>query len=142
MRQDDLLFNHVRRPPRQPQPGERLFEFLLGHDRILCELRDHGPYGIEAQFFRNEEFSGRRGSWLSSGPRPNARRLRPAAPRRRRCAREVPVTPGRAVAGEPNFAHRHNRFPECAHPNVGLAGLRRPLFRLNTGLRHDRARDR
>jgi hypothetical protein len=57
MRQDDLLFNHKRRPPRQPQPGERLFEFLLGPDRILCELRDHGAYGVEAQFFRNEEFS-------------------------------------------------------------------------------------
>jgi hypothetical protein len=56
MRQEDLLFNHKRRPPRQPQPGERLFEFLLGHDRIRCELRDHGPYGVEAQFYRNEEF--------------------------------------------------------------------------------------
>jgi hypothetical protein len=56
MRQEDLLFNHARRPPRQPQPGERLFEFPLGQDRIHCELRDHGPYGIEAQFFRNEEF--------------------------------------------------------------------------------------
>jgi len=57
MRQEDLLHNHVRRPQRQPQPGERLFEFLVGHGRILCELRDHGPYGIEVQFFRNEEFS-------------------------------------------------------------------------------------
>ena len=56
MRQDDLLHNHVRRPPRQPQPGERLFEFLVGADRYRCELRDHGDYGIEAQFFRNEEF--------------------------------------------------------------------------------------
>jgi hypothetical protein len=56
MASDDMLFSHVRRPPRQPRPGERLFEFLLGTDRILCELRDHGPYGIEAQFFRNEEF--------------------------------------------------------------------------------------
>jgi hypothetical protein len=57
MRQEDLLHNHKRRPPRQPQPGEKLFEFLLGHDRILCELRDHGAYGVEAQFFRNEEFA-------------------------------------------------------------------------------------
>jgi hypothetical protein len=49
-------------PPRQPKPGELLFEFLVGHDRILCELRDHDePYGVEAQFFRNETFEiGRR----------------------------------------------------------------------------------
>jgi hypothetical protein len=44
------------RPPRQARPGERLFEFLRGHDRFLCELRDHGEYGVEAQFYRNEEF--------------------------------------------------------------------------------------
>jgi len=42
--------------PRQPTPGERLFEFLRGHDRFLCELRDHGAYRIEAQFWQNEEF--------------------------------------------------------------------------------------
>ena len=44
-------------PPRQAQPGERLFEFLRGHDRFLCELGDHGdPYGVEGQFYQNEEF--------------------------------------------------------------------------------------
>lgn len=42
--------------PRQPQPGELIFEFLRGHDRYSCELRDHGPYGVEAQFWKNEEF--------------------------------------------------------------------------------------
>ena len=50
-------------PPRQPQPGELLFEFYResDHTRWLCELRDHGDaYGIEAQFFRNEEFSSSR----------------------------------------------------------------------------------
>jgi hypothetical protein len=26
------------------------------YDRFLCELRDHGVYGIEAQFWKNEEF--------------------------------------------------------------------------------------
>ena len=35
--------------------GELLFEFLRGHDRIRCELRDHGAYGVEAQFLINEE---------------------------------------------------------------------------------------
>ena len=30
----------------------------IGHDRFLYELRDHRgePYGIEAQFYQNEEF--------------------------------------------------------------------------------------
>jgi hypothetical protein len=46
------------RPPassRQPKPDEFLFEFLYGHDRILCELGDDGEVGgVEAQFFRNE----------------------------------------------------------------------------------------
>lgn len=40
--------------PRQPEPGELLFEFVLGHDRWRCELRDHGEqYGVEAQFLLN-----------------------------------------------------------------------------------------
>jgi hypothetical protein len=43
------------KPPRQSQPGERLFEFLRGHDRFLCELRNNGPNGVEAQFFQNEK---------------------------------------------------------------------------------------
>ena len=40
-------------PPRQPKPGELLFEFYRerDHTRRLCELRDHGDvYGIEAAF--------------------------------------------------------------------------------------------
>jgi hypothetical protein len=53
MRQEDLLFNHTRRPPRRPKPGERLFEFQRGPDGIVCERRDHGPYGVEAQFLEN-----------------------------------------------------------------------------------------
>jgi len=38
----------------QSQTGERLFEFLRGRDRFLCDLRDHGPDGVEARFFQNE----------------------------------------------------------------------------------------
>ena len=54
---DEPLYSPKAKPPsRQPQPGERLFEFLRGHDRFLCELRDHGEFGVEAQFFINEEF--------------------------------------------------------------------------------------
>jgi len=47
------------RPPRQPRSGELLFQFYreLDHSRWRCELRDHGePYGVEAQFLKNEEF--------------------------------------------------------------------------------------
>ncbi len=43
-----------------PRVGALLFEFLRGHDRFRCELRDHGSYGVEAQFLINEElFIGR-----------------------------------------------------------------------------------
>jgi hypothetical protein len=55
----DDAFYHPNRPPappRQPQPEVRLFEFLHGHDRYLVELRDHGAYDVEAQFWQNEEF--------------------------------------------------------------------------------------
>jgi len=50
-------------PPRQPQSGELLFEFYRerDHARWRCELRQHPePYGVEAQFFRNEEFNSSR----------------------------------------------------------------------------------
>lgn len=43
--------------PRQAKAGERLFAFLRGHDRILCELYDLGVYGIDVRFSINEEFS-------------------------------------------------------------------------------------
>jgi hypothetical protein len=42
---------HVPAPPRQPQSGEKLFEFYRerDHSRWLCELRDHGDrYGESA----------------------------------------------------------------------------------------------
>jgi hypothetical protein len=54
---DDPFYapNRTPSPPGQPQPGERLFEFFRGHDRFRCELRDNGDFGIEAQFFENEE---------------------------------------------------------------------------------------
>jgi hypothetical protein len=40
---------------RQSHPRERLFEFLRGHDRFLCELRDDGPHGVTAQFLEYED---------------------------------------------------------------------------------------
>jgi len=39
-------------PPRQAQAGELLFEFHVAatHTFYRVELRDHGAYGVEAQF--------------------------------------------------------------------------------------------
>jgi hypothetical protein len=41
-----------RLPPRRPVPGELLFEFHRARDHkfFRCELRDHGRWGVEAQF--------------------------------------------------------------------------------------------
>lgn len=46
------------RPPRRRILGrrERLFEFLSGYERFVCELRDHGEAGVEAMFYQDEEF--------------------------------------------------------------------------------------
>jgi hypothetical protein len=35
------------------KPGGQLFEFRKGSDHYACELRDHGEFGIEAQFLLN-----------------------------------------------------------------------------------------
>jgi hypothetical protein len=56
---DDPFFK-PNRPPRPPQPDERLFEFLSGFDRFRCELRDGSPHGVDAQFFLNENLLCRR----------------------------------------------------------------------------------
>jgi hypothetical protein len=56
---DDTPFyapNHPKAAPRQPVAGEVYAEFLVGHHRWTIELRDQGVYGIDVQFFQNEEF--------------------------------------------------------------------------------------
>jgi hypothetical protein len=47
-----LFWDAPQPPPRQPQPGELLFEFHVAatHTFYRVELRDHGAYGVEAQF--------------------------------------------------------------------------------------------
>ena len=58
-----------RAPLSVGQPGEKLYEFLAGHDRIVFDLRDHGElYGVECQIFRNGEFwaSRRFDPWLDT----------------------------------------------------------------------------
>jgi hypothetical protein len=56
---DDTFYSPTHaRAPRVPQPGELLFEFHVGrtHKVFRCELRDHGPYGVEAQFLEADGF--------------------------------------------------------------------------------------
>ena len=56
MADDVPFYKPDRKPPspRQATPGELLFEFVR-HDggRMRCELRDHGEFGVEAQFLLN-----------------------------------------------------------------------------------------
>jgi len=51
-----MLHDAPKRPPRQAQPGEFLFEFQRQRDGapIRCELRNHGEYGWEAQFLERD----------------------------------------------------------------------------------------
>jgi hypothetical protein len=60
------------RPPRQPKPGELLFEFVRVSDRKLfrCELRFHGEsYGREAQWFDDGGHFASHGAFVSARPR-------------------------------------------------------------------------
>jgi hypothetical protein len=57
---DDVWYKPDRppTPPRQPTPGELLFEFVRerDHEHFRCEQRFHGEsYGWEAQFFTDGE---------------------------------------------------------------------------------------
>jgi hypothetical protein len=52
--------------PGQPQPGERLFEFVVGHDRYAFELRDHGEIDVECQIFKPAFVSSSRAAPLSA----------------------------------------------------------------------------
>ena len=45
----------ARPEPRRPQPGEPLFELMRGDQRLRGELRDHGQFGVEAQFLLDRE---------------------------------------------------------------------------------------
>jgi hypothetical protein len=61
-KQDNAFYSPTRKPPppRQPQPGEFLFEFTRNDGAIYrCELRHHAevglPTAIEAQFLLDSE---------------------------------------------------------------------------------------
>src|SRR6202521_3697534 len=42
--------------PRQRQPGEHLWAVRKDGRQLDCELRDHGPWGVEVQVYREREF--------------------------------------------------------------------------------------
>jgi hypothetical protein len=50
--------NRATAPRRQPLPGVKLSKCYLERDpcALALRLRDHGAYGIEAQFWENEVF--------------------------------------------------------------------------------------
>jgi hypothetical protein len=52
MADDDSFYLPHRKPipPRGARPGELLFTFLQGNPTIVCELRYHGEFGVEAFF--------------------------------------------------------------------------------------------
>ena len=61
MRDDERLWTHKPPPPTTPRPGEKVWTLLKGTRVAECELRYHGEFGVEAQFYRDGEFSsGRR----------------------------------------------------------------------------------
>ena len=52
MKPEDMVHNAPRPASRVAQPGELLFEFYVEATKRFyrCEPRDHGAYGVEAQF--------------------------------------------------------------------------------------------
>ena len=47
---------HKPAPPRERQPGEHLWAIRKDGQQLDCELRDHGPWSIEVQVYREREF--------------------------------------------------------------------------------------
>ena len=57
MTDDQPWYSPTYKPPTPAtlQPRELLFTFSRGADRFRCELRKQREFGIEAQFFQNDE---------------------------------------------------------------------------------------
>jgi hypothetical protein len=55
---DQPWYSPTYKPPTPAtlQPRELLFTFSRGADRFRCVLRKQSEFGIEAQFFQNDEF--------------------------------------------------------------------------------------
>lgn len=50
-----LLWTAKPPPSRQPTAGAFLWLLVKNGRRLMCELRDHGDYGVEVQLLVNEE---------------------------------------------------------------------------------------
>ena len=48
--------DHRPAPPRERKPGEHLWAIRKDGQQLDCELRDHGPWGVEVQVYREREF--------------------------------------------------------------------------------------
>jgi hypothetical protein len=56
VRDDERLWTHKPAPAVAPRRGENVWTRLKGTRVAECELRYHGEYGVEAQFYRDGEF--------------------------------------------------------------------------------------
>jgi hypothetical protein len=48
MTEPALLWNYKPPPPVKPREGEPVWTMTKGAKRLICELRYHGEYGVEA----------------------------------------------------------------------------------------------
>ena len=61
MNPKDMLWNAPPPSKAKPRPGELIWTLKNGSRVASCELRYHGEYGVETQFFRDGDFiAGRR----------------------------------------------------------------------------------
>ena len=51
----DFCLPGRRVPPRQPQPGEPLWQISVNNVTWSCELRTHGEWAVEAQILCDGE---------------------------------------------------------------------------------------
>ena len=55
MSDDALLWNAPPPPPRKPKPGERVWSMRKNGKQVDAELRVHGEWGVECQFWYDGE---------------------------------------------------------------------------------------
>jgi len=52
-----LLHNAPKPSPRKASPGERVWSMTKDEKHVDAELREHGEFGCEVQFFLNGELA-------------------------------------------------------------------------------------
>jgi len=124
---DNPMHAGHRPPVRMGRPGDLLFSFRdAKHRQIDCELRDHDPYGVEAQFLIDREF------YLS-------RRFETRA-LAEQCARSSASTSRMATTENPHLADVFDTMLPAldreglrywVYGGVGVAGAVGKFFRIN-----------